>query len=81
MGLGVGELLLILVIVLLFFGGGRLSEVGAGVGKAVTNFKKAKGARERNITPPGDRITQKARLAADKGTEDLSRDGEPKELT
>lgn len=40
-GLGFPELLVILVIVVLVFGVGKLPELGAGVGKAIKNFKKA----------------------------------------
>ena len=39
-GLGHWELLIILVIVLIIFGAGKLPEIGAGVGKGITNFKK-----------------------------------------
>jgi sec-independent protein translocase protein TatA len=51
-GFGIGELLIILAIVVLIFGVGKLPELGAGMGKAIGNFKKA--AREQNeidITP------------------------------
>lgn len=40
-GIGVQELLIILVIGLLVFGAARLPEIGAGLGKAIKNFKKA----------------------------------------
>lgn len=40
-GLGLPELLVILVIVVLVFGVGKLPEVGAGLGKAIRNFKKS----------------------------------------
>lgn len=51
-GLGAGELFLILVIVLIVFGGGKLSELGTGLGEGIKNFKK--GVREGNsldVTP------------------------------
>ncbi|MDM8516901.1 twin-arginine translocase TatA/TatE family subunit [Desulfobacterales bacterium HSG16] len=40
-GLGVTELTLILVIILIIFGAGKLPEIGAGMGKAIKNFKSA----------------------------------------
>lgn len=40
-GIGVTELLILLAIVLLIFGAGKLPEIGSGLGKAITNFKKA----------------------------------------
>ncbi|AMK12998.1 preprotein translocase subunit TatA [Pseudodesulfovibrio indicus] len=40
-GLGVWELLIILVIVLVIFGAKKLPEIGGGIGKAISNFKKA----------------------------------------
>jgi sec-independent protein translocase protein TatA len=40
-GIGVTELIIILVIVLVIFGANKLPEIGAGMGKAIKNFKKA----------------------------------------
>ncbi len=40
-GIGTSELIIILVIVLIIFGVGKLPEIGAGMGKAIKNFKKA----------------------------------------
>jgi sec-independent protein translocase protein TatA len=40
-GIGMPELLIIMVIVLVIFGAGKLPESGAGVGKAIKNFKGA----------------------------------------
>ena len=39
-GLGTPELLIILVIAFFIFGGKKLPEIGAGLGKAITSFKK-----------------------------------------
>ncbi len=49
-GLGTPELMVILVIAFLVFGGRRLPELGAGLGKGITAFKKGLSARE-NETP------------------------------
>ena len=40
-GIGMPELIIILVIILVIFGAGKLPEIGAGLGKGITNFKKA----------------------------------------
>lgn len=40
-GLGMPELLVIMVIVLIIFGAGKLPQIGGGIGKAISNFKKA----------------------------------------
>jgi len=39
-GLGTTELIIILGIAFVFFGGKKLPEIGAGLGKAITSFKK-----------------------------------------
>ncbi|MEW6266235.1 MAG: twin-arginine translocase TatA/TatE family subunit [Thermodesulfobacteriota bacterium] len=39
-GLGIWELLLILLIVLIIFGAGKLPEIGAGLGRGISNFRK-----------------------------------------
>ena len=38
-GLGMPELIIIMVIFLIVFGAGKLPEIGAGMGKAIKNFK------------------------------------------
>ena len=51
-GFGVWELLIILVIVLVIFGAKKLPEIGDGVGRAISNFKKAsKEPEEIDVTP------------------------------
>lgn len=52
MGIGFTELLIILVIVLVIFGANKLPELGSGLGRAITNFKKATSEPEEiNVTP------------------------------
>ena len=51
-GLGIWELVIILVIVLVIFGAGRLPEIGAGLGKSISNFKRAtQENKEIDVTP------------------------------
>lgn len=40
-GLGMPELVIILVIALVIFGAGKLPEIGAGLGRAITGFRKS----------------------------------------
>jgi sec-independent protein translocase protein TatA len=39
-GLGTPELVIILAIAFLIFGGKKLPEIGSGIGKAISSFKK-----------------------------------------
>lgn len=48
-GLGTPELMIILAICFIVFGGKRLPEIGAGLGKGITSFKK--GLRSADDTP------------------------------
>lgn len=50
-GLGTPELIVILGIAFLVFGGKKLPEIGSGLGKAISSFKK--GVREAEETVPG----------------------------
>jgi sec-independent protein translocase protein TatA len=47
-GLGTPELMIILAICFIIFGGKRLPEIGAGLGKGITAFKKGLRAKEEN---------------------------------
>jgi len=56
-GLGATELGIILVIVVILFGARRLPEIGAGVGKAIKNFKAGiSGEDQIDVTPEKDEI-------------------------
>ena len=39
--LGIWEILIILLVVVLLFGSRKLPEIGRGLGKAITNFKRS----------------------------------------
>lgn len=40
-GIGATELIIILIIVVVLFGAGKLPQIGEGMGKAISNFKKS----------------------------------------
>jgi len=51
-GIGMPELIIILVIILIIFGAGKLPEIGAGMGKAIKNFKGATSEIENEENEP-----------------------------
>ncbi len=57
-GIGTTELLIVLGIVVVLFGARRLPELGAGVGKAIRNFKAGiTGKDEVDVTPKKEEVT------------------------
>jgi sec-independent protein translocase protein TatA len=50
--LGPTELVLILVLALILFGAGKLSDVGAALGKSIREFRHAAGDDEAKVEPP-----------------------------
>ena len=51
-GLGTWELLIVALVVVLLFGTKRLPELGSGLGKAISNFRKAyKDSNTIDVTP------------------------------
>ena len=52
-GIGFPELIIILVIVLIIFGANKLPEIGAGMGKAIKNFKQATNEPDEIDVTPG----------------------------
>ncbi len=57
-GLGPMELAIILAIVVILFGARRLPEIGAGVGKAIKNFKAGvSGEDEIDVTPEKEKVS------------------------
>jgi len=64
-GLGTQELFIIMIIVIVLFGATRLPQIGSGIGKAISNFKK--GVREEgeiDVTP--EKETKEKKKEADK---------------
>ena len=61
-GIGMPELIIVLIIILIIFGAGKLPDIGAGVGKAIKNFK--------NATSESDKLTEKKKKG--ESTEKLS---------
>ena len=56
MGFGTTELLIILLVVLVLFGSKKLPEIGAGLGRAIRNFKRATTEpSEVDITPKAEK--------------------------
>ena len=54
--IGPTELILILVVVLLLFGSKKLPEIGAGLGRAIRNFRRATTEpTEVDITPTAEK--------------------------
>ncbi|GAW67110.1 twin arginine translocase protein A [Geoanaerobacter pelophilus] len=53
-GFGMPELIVILVILLVVFGPGKLPQLGASLGGAIRNFKKAQQEDGKVINPPGE---------------------------
>ncbi len=56
MAIGWQQILLVLVVVLVLFGSKRLPEIGSGLGRALSNFRKAtQEPDEIDITPKGSK--------------------------
>jgi sec-independent protein translocase protein TatA len=68
-GIGIPELLVLLLIALVIFGANKLPEIGAGLGKAIKNFKKAATEPDEiDITSKRKKISPETK--DDRGTED-----------
>jgi len=52
LGLGTPELMIILAICFIVFGGKRLPEIGAGLGKGISSFKKGLRGSDENPALP-----------------------------
>lgn len=63
-GIGMTELIVVLVIVLIIFGANKLPEIGAGMGRAIKNFKKA------TTEPEEIEVDTKSQSKAEKDSED-----------
>ena len=53
-GFGIPELVIILVILLVIFGPGKIPQLGASLGSAIRNFKKASEEDGKVINPKED---------------------------
>ncbi len=53
-GLGLPELLVILFIILIVFGAGKLPQIGEGLGKGISNFKRSLKQDEEKDSPDND---------------------------
>lgn len=51
-GIGMPELIIILVIILIIFGAGKLPEIGGGMGKAISSFKRGVRDEDKNKSEP-----------------------------
>ncbi|MCC6642730.1 MAG: twin-arginine translocase TatA/TatE family subunit [Deltaproteobacteria bacterium] len=58
-GLGIQEVLIIVLLIVVIFGARRLPEVGAGLGRAIKNFKTGvSGKDEIDVTPKKEEVTE-----------------------
>jgi sec-independent protein translocase protein TatA len=59
MGLGTTEILLICLLALILFGGGKLADIGKGLGEGIKNFKK--GIKEAELEDDEDEKKKEAK--------------------
>ena len=79
-GLGPTELIIIAIVVLLFFGAKRLPEIGNGLGKAISEFRKIKsggddepeGKGKSDETPTTEKKTEAQNFIEKKITEKIT---------
>jgi len=70
-GIGMPELIIILVIILIIFGAGKLPEIGGGMGKAISSFKKGV-LDDEKVPPTPEKIADKE---IEEGEDDKPVDG------
>jgi len=58
-GLGLPELIVILFIILIVFGAGKLPQIGEGLGKGISNFKKSLKQDDDGDSPDSEKIEDK----------------------
>jgi sec-independent protein translocase protein TatA len=67
-GLGTQELFIIMIIVVVLFGATRLPQIGSGIGKAISNFKKGvREGEEIDVTPDKDAKEKKKEVEKEAG--------------
>ena len=77
-GIGIGEAVVILVVIILLFGAKRIPEIARGLGRAMSEFKKARDSVERETNalisdaekPAGDAEKTKTQTHEDAGKPD-----------
>lgn len=62
-GLGPTELIIILLIVLVIFGAKKLPEIGSGLGKGITNFKRAVKDQDKLDSPASDEQEEEQKVS------------------
>ncbi|MEW6585850.1 MAG: twin-arginine translocase TatA/TatE family subunit [Nitrospirota bacterium] len=66
-GLGTQELFIIMIIVVVLFGATKLPQIGSGIGKAISNFKKSvREGEEIDVTPDKEEKEKKKEVEKDK---------------
>lgn len=59
-GIGMTELIIVLIIILIIFGAKRLPEIGRGLGKGISDFKKASSGElgEDTVSPEPEKLSR-----------------------
>ncbi len=65
MGLGTTEIILICLLALILFGGGKLADIGKGMGEGIKNFKRGLKESE-NLDEADDKKDEPAAKAKEK---------------
>ncbi len=67
---GTTELIIILIIVLIIFGAGKLPKIGEGLGKGITNFRRATRMKDEiDVTPDKESKAEEVEAKESEGDE------------